>query len=108
MDVQPHPEAERELRDLRQRSVSEHVAMLRVIEKLEVMGLDLGYPHCSQVEGTRLRELRPRAGSSPWRALYSRVGDAFIIWAIAPEAKHDRRGFRAAIDRAESRREADS
>lgn len=51
-------------------------------------------PHTSQVKGTRtgIRELRPRSGRSPWRALYRRVGGVMVILAVGPEAEHDRRG----------------
>jgi hypothetical protein len=52
----------------------------------------------SRTQATRgghpgLRELRPRRGRSPWRALYRRLGDRFVIAAIAPEGKDDPRGF---------------
>lgn len=47
----------------------------------------LGFHHTSAVQGfAGLRELRPRAGRSPWRAMYQRVGDVFVIAAIGPEA----------------------
>ena len=56
--------------------------MIRAVEKLEAFGPQLGHPHTSAVRGApRLRELRPRAGRSPWRALYRRVGDVFVIAA---------------------------
>jgi hypothetical protein len=51
-------------------------------------------PHSSNVEGWNdLRELRPQAGKSPWRRLYRKVGDRFVIAAVGPEAKKNRRGF---------------
>ncbi|MGH8987201.1 MAG: hypothetical protein ACRDXC_01200, partial [Acidimicrobiales bacterium] len=35
--------------------------------KLQAIGSALGYPHTSAVQGASgLRELRPRAGRSPW------------------------------------------
>ena len=98
--VELDPGAEDELRTLRRRSPSEFVAMQRAILKLGELGPELPYPHSSQVQGTRLRELRPRAGRSPWRAFYWRVGDVLRIGAIGPEAEHDPRGFRRALDRA--------
>ena len=56
------------------------------------------YPHQSDVRGGRgLRELRPRAGRSRVRALYGRLGDAFVIVAVAPEALVDRRRFDRAV-----------
>src|SRR3954452_23819860 len=72
----------------------ERTAVIRAVEKLEAFGPQLGYPHTSAVRGwTGLRELRPRAGRSPWRALYRRVGEVFVIAAIGPEAGSDHRGF---------------
>jgi hypothetical protein len=74
------------------------------IAKLEAMGPALPYPHSSNVEGWEdLRELRPQAGKSPWRPLYRSTGARFVVSAIGPEAKKDRRGFekacQCAIDR---------
>src|SRR5450756_199916 len=49
----------------------ERNALIHAVEKLAAFGPQLGYPHTSAVQGfTGLRELRPRAGRSPWRALY--------------------------------------
>jgi hypothetical protein len=74
--------------------------MLTAFVRLEAIGIDLGYPHTSQVKGTNLRELRPRAGRSPWRAFYRRIDQVLHIGAIGPEAKHDPQGFRRAVDHA--------
>lgn len=85
---------------------AERNAMFHAIEKLEAFGPRLGYPHTSAVQGfPGLRELRPRAGRSPWRALYRRVGDVFVIAAIGPEAQADHRGFDRAARRAVARLE---
>lgn len=74
------------------------------MEKLEAYGDLLGFPHTSNLKGAdRLRELRPRAGRSPWRAFYRRIGDTLVIAAVGPEANVDRRGFRAAVQHAEAR-----
>lgn len=82
----------------------ERSALLHAVEKLEVFGPTLGYPHSSSVRGQPgLRELRPRAGRSPWRVFYARVGDVFIVASVGPEAKHDRRGFAMAVRRAQAR-----
>lgn len=77
--------------------------MQNAIEKLKVLGDLLRFPHQSKVQGTDLRELRPRAGRSPWRALYRRVGAVIVVAAIAPEAQVDPQGFRRAIRAAEER-----
>ena len=83
---------------------NEREAMYNAIRKLESIGPALGYPHTSAVKAAAgLRELRPRQGRSPWRALYRQAGTNFVIAAIGPEAAHDPRGFRAACDLAQAR-----
>lgn len=100
MDVAIAPEAQEELKALPQYELG---AILNALEKLRVIGVQLPYPHSSQVQGTHLRKRRPRAGRSPWRALYQRIGDQIVVVAIAPEAQHNPRGFRRAVRQAEER-----
>lgn len=92
------------------RDPRERVALMHVCEKLRATGARLPFPHQSAVRGAQghgLRELRPQAGRSPWRALYRRVDRAaFVVLAVGPEASKDPRGFRSAIDRATRRFEA--
>jgi len=86
------PEAEQERDDIPDR---EQAALYNAVVKLQNVGPSLGYPHTSNVEGAdRLRELRPRGGRSPWRALYRQFGGAFVIGAVCPEAKQDPKRFR--------------
>lgn len=95
------PEASEEVEALPPR---ERTALENAIEKLRELGDELGYPHSSHIQGTALRELRPRRGNSPWRALYQRRGDRlFIVAAVGPEALRDPRRFRRAISAAEDR-----
>ena len=95
------PEAEQERGKLPGR---ERAAMHNAVRKLESLGPALGYPHTSDVRGTPgLRELRPRAGRSPWRALYRQVGESFVIAAVGPEAQHDPHGFTRACAAAQAR-----
>ena len=84
---------------------TERRAVMNAVAKLEAFGDQLGSPHTSQVKGSRawIRELRPRSGRSPWRALYRRLGDGLVVLAISPEAQHDRRGFDRAVRLAEDR-----
>jgi hypothetical protein len=84
------PEAERELvDDVPQR---ERAALHNAVVKLQNIGPSLGYPHSSNVEGSdRLRELRPRSGRSPWRALYRQFGETFAIGAVCLEAQQNPR-----------------
>ena len=95
MQVRWHPEAQQDLEGL---SLKERAAIFNAVAKLAAIGVALGYPHTSQVQGAvNLRELRPRAGRSAWRAFYRRLGDALVIGSIGPEAKVDPQGFRAAV-----------
>lgn len=72
----------------------ELVALSNAVENLKAMGPNLPAPHQSNVEGAEsLRELRPRAGRSPWRGFYRRIGDVFVIAAVGPEAQENRRWF---------------
>ena len=96
-----HPEAEAELDA---RPVKERIAVLYAVEKLAAVGPALPFPHQSNVKGAeKLRELRPRGGRSPWRPLYGRVGDTFVIAAVGPEALVGPRGFRRGVAAATKR-----
>jgi hypothetical protein len=96
-----HPSAVAERKQLPRQ---ERVAIENAVEKLKAIGPRLPFPHQSNVEGAEsLRELRPRAGRSPWRAFYRRIGDVFLIGAIGPEAETDKRGFNQAIAVAQER-----
>jgi len=82
----------------------EQAALHNAVRKLESIGPALGYPHTSAVRAAPgLRELRPRSGRSPWRALYRQVGASFVIAAIGPEAQHDPQGFIRACEAATAR-----
>ena len=96
MHVEYSPDALIELKRLPHR---EQTAIVSAVEKLEQFGDQLSAPHCSAVKGQRktLRELRPRAGRSPWRVFYRRVGDVMVIGAIGPEAMVNPAGFRRSV-----------
>ena len=85
--------------------IAERRAVMSAVAKLEAFGDQLGAPHTSQVKGSRagIRELRPRAGRSAWRALYRRVAGRLVVLAVGPEAEHDKRGFDRAVRLAEER-----
>ncbi|MBI5835042.1 MAG: type II toxin-antitoxin system RelE/ParE family toxin [Armatimonadetes bacterium] len=93
------PEAKLEWDALPPREIA---AMGNAILKLQAAGDQLGYPHSSAVLGLPepLRELRPRQGSSPYRAFYCRCGHTIVVSAIGPEAKRDPNGFDRAVARA--------
>jgi len=100
VEVRFHPEVETEFRALPER---EQAAIRNEDVKLRHHGSRLSFPHSSAVRGSRLRELRPRAGRSRWRALYARVGKEMVILAVVPEALVDRRGFARGVRAAEAR-----
>ena len=80
------------------------MAVRHAVDKLRALGTALPFPHQSNLAGAnQLRELRPRAGRSRWRALYRQIGDAFVVGTIAPEANLDRQGFSRAVRAAEAR-----
>lgn len=76
------------------------------MDKLVSLGPRLPFPHSSKVMGDAggsLRELRPRAGRSPWRCIYERIGYVFVIGAVGPEAQKDKAGFERAVSVAKDR-----
>ena len=87
--------------------LKERQAIYQAIAKLKTDGPFLGAPHTSNVKGIpdNLRELRPRRGHSPWRALYRRISDELVIATIAPEAVSNKRGFERAVKSALNRLE---
>jgi|SRR6516165_2573902 hypothetical protein len=96
-----HPAADAERGKL---PANERKAIDNAVRKLEAIGPDLPHPHSSAVIGAeKLRELRPRAGNSPWRALYRQVGEVFVVAAVCPEAENDSRGFKRGCDDAAER-----
>lgn len=94
-------EADEERRRL---PAAEKNALDHAVEKLEAFGPRLPYPHQSAVRGAdNLRELRPRGGRSPWRAFYRRIGNAFVIGSVGPEAESNPQGFRKTVRVAQKR-----
>lgn len=101
--VRYHPQARAEANAV---PAHERKAVDNAVDKLASLGPLLPFPHSSKVMGDpggSLRELRPRAGRSPWRCIYERIGDVFLIAAIAPEAQKDKAGFKRAVSVAKSR-----
>lgn len=84
----------------------ERKAINSAADKLVSLGPHLAFPHSGKVMGDpggSLRELRSRAGRSPWRCIYERIGDVFVIGAITPEAQKDKAGFKRAMRAAKNR-----
>ncbi len=98
-----HPKARTEADAVPQQ---ERKAIDNAVDKLASLGPTLPFPHSSKVMGDpggSLRELRPRAGRSPWRCIYERIGDVFVIGAVAPEAQKNKAGFVGAVSAAKAR-----
>lgn len=87
--------------------LAERVAIVHVIEKLQVDGPALRSPHQSAVmgeKGSGLRELRPRRGRSRWRPIYRRTEEGlFAVLAVGPEAEIDKAGYAKAVRLARQR-----
>jgi hypothetical protein len=101
--VRYHPKARSEADAV---PAHEQRALDNAVDKLAALGPLLAFPHSSKVMGDpggALRELRPRAGRSPWRCIYQRIGDVFVIAAVAPEAQNDKAGFERAVAAAKTR-----
>jgi hypothetical protein len=107
-DVRWHPEATKEKEAVKaDGDTREHKAINAVVEALKVNGPTLPFPHQSDIKGNGgdgLRELRPRQGRSPWRGIYRRFDNTFVILAVGPEAEVDRSDFNAAVKAAQQRR----
>lgn len=68
------------------RSKEERKAAFNAVDKLRRVGDALAPPHMKPLQGeTDLCELRPRQGRSPTRLLYRRVGDAYVVLAVAKD-----------------------
>lgn len=102
-----HPEAERELAEVRGQQLGEYTAVLTALDKLRRLVPRLLAPHQSGTRGKQgrgLRELRPRRGRSRWRPIYVQATDTtFVVLAMAPEAQINRRGFDRAVRAAQQR-----
>ncbi len=68
------------------RSKEERKAAVNAVDKLRRVGEALAPPHMKPLEGeANLNELRPRQGRSPTRLIYRRLGDVYIVLAVAKD-----------------------
>lgn len=89
------------INELERLSVRERAAIMNAVEKLEALGPNLRFPHVSAVLGfPGLYELRPQAGRSRHRPLFAKFANGYVILALAPEARADRRGFLNVVNQA--------
>jgi hypothetical protein len=90
-------EALEELGGVRSSDAAEYQAIRTVADKLKNLGPRLVRPHSGNVQGyPDLRELRPRAGNSPWRVIYRRFGNLMIIGGVAHKSSFEADAQRAA------------
>jgi hypothetical protein len=78
----------------------ERKALFNVVYKLRELGPALPSPHMKSLKGEKdLFELRPKQGRSAVRPIYARVGNRYVVLAIAP----NKNGFDRAVADARTR-----
>jgi hypothetical protein len=76
-----------------------------VVQKLKDLGPELPSPHMKSLKGEAdLFELRPKQGACEARRIYVRIGDRFVVLAIAAKKKNFYRAVADAARRLERRR----
>jgi hypothetical protein len=75
-------------------------AVFNVVQKLKDVGPDLPSPHMKSLKGEAdLFELRPKQGACEVRPIYARLGQKFMVLAVAAKKKDFERAVVAANDR---------
>jgi hypothetical protein len=75
-------------------------AVFNVVQKLRDLGPDLPSPHMKSLKGeANLFELRPKQGACEARPIYVRLGQKFLVLAVAAKKKDFDRATKAARDR---------
>ncbi|HET7485508.1 MAG TPA: type II toxin-antitoxin system RelE/ParE family toxin [Solirubrobacterales bacterium] len=75
-------------------------AVFNVVQKLKDVGPELPSPHMKSLKGEAdLFELRPKQGACEVRPIYARLGQRFMILAVAAKKKDFERAVVAASDR---------
>jgi len=70
------------------KSRGDRKAVFNVLQKLKDLGPDLPSPHMKSLKGEAdLFELRPRQGACEARPIYLRLGDRFVVLAVAAKKK---------------------
>jgi hypothetical protein len=76
------------------KSRGDRQAVFNVIQKLKDLGPALPSPHMKSLKGEAdLFELRPKQGACEVRPIYARLGDRFVVLAIAAK----KQGFDRAV-----------
>ncbi len=82
------------------KSRGDRKAVFNVVQKLRDVGPDLPSPHMKSLKGRAdLFELRPKQGACEVRPIYARLGQRFIVLAIAAKKKDFDRAVASAEDR---------
>lgn len=75
-----------DLEDVKSRG--DRKAVFNVVQKLKDLGPSLPSPHMKSLKGEAdLFELRPKQGSCEARPIYARLGDRFVVLAVAGKKK---------------------
>jgi hypothetical protein len=84
-------------------AAAEQATVVNVVTKLQVLGVALGFPHSSAVEGATesLRELRPKGGRSPLRVFYAFDPRRQAVLLIGGDKSGDPKFYRRMIPIAE-------
>jgi len=83
------------------KSRGDRKAVFNVVQKLKDLGPDLPSPHMKSLKGEAdLFELRPRQGACEVRPIYARLGERFVVLAVASKKKN----FTRAVAEAKERR----
>jgi len=82
------------------KSRGDRKAVFNAVQKLRDVGPDLPSPHMKSLKGSAdLFELRPKQGACEVRPIYARLGQRFVVLAVAAKKKD----FHRAVASAESR-----
>jgi hypothetical protein len=82
------------------KSRGDRKAVFNAVQKLKDLGPDLPSPHMKSLKGeVDLFELRPKQGACEARPIYVRLGNRFVVLAIAAKKKDFERGIGAATRR---------
>lgn len=92
-----------DLEDVKSRG--DRKAVFNVVQKLKDLGPNLPSPHMKSLKGEAdLFELRPKQGACEARSVYVRLGDRFVVLAVAAKKKNFDRAVMDATQRLERHR----
>jgi hypothetical protein len=82
------------------KSRGDRKAVFNVVQKLKDLGPELPSPHMKSLKGEAdLFELRPKQGGCEVRPVYARLGNRFIVLAVAAKKKDFDRAVAEAAQR---------